>query len=173
MKNNIAFIDGQNLYFSGKTAGLDIDLSRFRVYLREKYKVEYAYYYLGSILDEHLDLYNEIKKSGFILVFREHGQEMTSIKKGNVDTDIVFDMMKNFIKNKDFEKILLVSGDGDYFKTVRFLIEENRFLKILFPSKKSASSLYKMIDIKFRAYLEESGIKQKITKLNEKASLGN
>jgi hypothetical protein len=34
---NLAFIDGQNLYFSGKAAGLDLDLSRFRIYLKENF----------------------------------------------------------------------------------------------------------------------------------------
>jgi uncharacterized LabA/DUF88 family protein len=33
-------------------------------------------------------------------------------------------MMKNIIENKDFDKIVLVSGDGDYIKPVKYLIEK-------------------------------------------------
>lgn len=171
--NNIAFVDGQNLYLSGKAAGLDIDLKRLRVYLREKYKVETAYYFLGSIFDDNADLYEQIQKAGFILVFREYGKEMTSVKKGNVDTDLVFEVMKNFAKNKGLDKVLIISGDGDYFRMVKFLIEENKFLKILFPRRKSASSLYKQIHLSHKIYLEDTDIKKKISKQKEKASLGN
>lgn len=47
--DNIAYIDGQNLYMG--TTKRDpvwlVDLARFRTYLREKYHVKKAYYYLG------------------------------------------------------------------------------------------------------------------------------
>jgi uncharacterized LabA/DUF88 family protein len=75
-------------------------------------------------------------------------------KKGNVDTDIVFEVMKNLIDNKDFNKIVLVSGDGDYKKLVDYLIGKNKFKKILFPNKKFASSLYKGLGSEFFDYLE-------------------
>ena len=41
-----------------------------------------------------------------------------------------------------FEKILLVSWDWDFKILVDYLIKKQRFLKILFPNKKYASSLY-------------------------------
>ena len=68
---------------------------------------------------------------------------MMGKKKGNVDSDIIFHTMKKLYKKEDFTKIVLVSGDGDYKLLVDFLIEENRFEKILFPDRKRASSLYK------------------------------
>jgi uncharacterized LabA/DUF88 family protein len=85
-------------------------------------------------------------------------------KKGNVDSDIVFSVMKKLYRNEIEGKIVLVSGDGDYKKLVDFLIEENRFGKILFPDQKRASSLYKSIDIKYRADLCQEGIRNKIEK---------
>ena len=72
-----------------------------------------------------------------------------------------------------FNKIVLVSGDGDYKMLVDFLIEENRFEKILFPDQKIASSLYKKIDLKYRADLNTEPIRRKIGKQKEKGSLGN
>ncbi|MCK5539249.1 MAG: hypothetical protein KAI79_20670, partial [Bacteroidales bacterium] len=56
-------------------------------------------------------------------------------------------------KKELFDKIVLVSGDGDYKMLVDFLIEEGRFKKILFPNKKFASSLYKKITRKYFDYL--------------------
>ena len=61
--------------------------------------------------------------------------------------------MKKLYKQEVTDKIILVSGDGDYSMLVDFLIEENKFLKILFPSKKYASSLYKKITRHYFDYL--------------------
>lgn len=45
---NQAFIDGQNLHMNTKAYGWGVDLARFRVYLREKYQVDVAYYFLDT-----------------------------------------------------------------------------------------------------------------------------
>ena len=39
-ENNLAFIDGQNLHLGTKEEGWKVDLIKFRIYLKEKYKVE-------------------------------------------------------------------------------------------------------------------------------------
>jgi uncharacterized LabA/DUF88 family protein len=115
------------------------------VYLKDKYRIAEAYYFLGYVSEVEQDLYNNLQKSGFIVLFKGHNPALKGTKKGNVDTDIVFEIMKNLLDNKDFNKIVLVSGDGDYKKVVDYLIKKNRFLKILFPNKKFASSLYKKL----------------------------
>lgn len=148
-----------------------IDLARFRVYLEQKYKIDKAYYFLGYVQDTNQDLYEEIQNAGFVLVFREHNPAMIGKKKGNVDSDIIFNIMKKMYKHEDFNKIVLVSGDGDYKSLVDFLIEEKRFAKILFPNRKFASSLYKQLGSEYFDYLEN--IKDKIGLKKEKGSLGS
>ena len=173
---NIAYIDGQNLYMG--TAKSEprwkISLTRFRSYLERKYKVSKAYYYLGFVQEgekiEHL--YEEIQSAGFILVFRQHNITMQAKKKGNVDSDIIFSVMRRLYKKEDFDKIVLVSGDGDYKMLVDFLIEEKRLEKVLFPNKKFASSLYKEIGGEYFDYLENPGIRGKIEH-KEKGPLGS
>jgi uncharacterized LabA/DUF88 family protein len=172
-ENNIAFVDGQNLYL-GTTKSEKrwaVDLNRFRVYLDKKYAVKEAYYFLGCINEELQDLYDEIQKAGFILKFREHNTVMLGKKKGNVDSDIIFFVMKKLYKKENFNKVVLVSGDGDYKALVDFLIEENKFKKILFPNKKFASSLYKKLGTEFYDWLEDQGIKHKIIKQKRKGLL--
>ena len=88
---------------------------------------------------------------------------MLGKKKGNVDTDIVFQIMKKKYKKEDFNKIVPVSGDGDYKILVDFLIEEKRFKKILFPNAKFASSLYKKIGSEFCDRLDSPGVRAKIS----------
>jgi len=154
-ENNYAFIDGQNLHMGTKSEkdGWLIDFVKFRRYLQKKYNVSRAYYFLGFVIDGKGDLYDKIQEAGFILKFREHNSAMIGKKKGNVDADIIFEVMKKIYKQESFDKVVLVSGDGDYKMLVDFLIEENKFAKILFPNKQFASSLYKKITRKYFDYL--------------------
>jgi len=176
--NNLAYIDGQNL-FLGTTKRVHlpwaVDLKRFRIYLERKYDVEKAYYYLGFVQDGEVfeSLYEKIQNAGFILVFREHNSAMLGKKKGNVDSDIIFSIMKRLYRREPFDKIVLVSGDGDYKMMVEFLIEENRFEKILFPDQKRASSLYKTIGAQYFSDLSNVDIRRKVEVEKEKGSLGN
>ncbi len=163
---NIAFIDGQNLYMAttNNSSPWSVDLARFRVYLLQKYHVRNAYYHLGYVNEKNQNLYEEIQEAGFILVFKQHSSVMAGLKKGNVDSDIIFSVMKRLYKKDNFEKVVLVSGDGDYKMLVDFLLEENRFEKILLPSRKNRSSLYKSLSNNFFAYLDDHDIRSKIDK---------
>ena len=127
-ENNLAFVDGQNLYMGTRSdkPKWSVDLARFRLYLKKKYND-----YIGLKAD--------------VLNFATKSKIWAKVGKGNVDTDIVFNIMKRLYKKERFDNVILVSGDGDYSKLVDFLIEENKFKKILFPNKKFASSLYKKI----------------------------
>jgi uncharacterized LabA/DUF88 family protein len=164
--NNYAYIDGQNLHMgtSKSVPSWAVDLKRLRVYLSEKYSVSKAFYYLGYIQVGVVaeKLYEEIQSAGFVLVFRQHNSAMLGKKKGNVDSDIIFNVMKRIQLAENFDKVVLVSGDGDYKMLVDFLIEIGRFKKILFPNKKFSSSLYKEISSEFFASLDQVGVKQKI-----------
>ena len=160
--NNQAFVDGQNLYMNTNEHGWKVDLKRFRVYLKEQYNVEKAYYFLGAVDEENQDIYELIQEAGFILVFREHSQSMIGKKKGNVDTDIVFSIMAKIADKEKFDQVVLVSGDGDYFKMVRYLVEKERFCKLLSPNRHSTSSLYRVFTPKYVDFLDNSGVKNKI-----------
>jgi len=161
----IAYIDGQNIHLA-TTRHPDspwrVDLARFRVYLREKYLVEEAYYWLGYVEDGNDALYDEIQKAGFILKFRRHNSTMQSSKKGNVDTEIVFEMMLRLYRKEEFDGYVLVSGDGDYLRLVEFLIEEKKLTKLLFPNRERASSLYRIIDYVYHDDLSSSALRAKI-----------
>jgi uncharacterized LabA/DUF88 family protein len=154
-EENIAFIDGQNLY-KGTTETSPkwtVDLFKFRDYLAKKYHIKRAYYFLGFLNEDNQVLYDKIQEAGFIIRFREHSSSMIGKKKGNVDSDIIFDIMMKIYKKEPFDKIVLVSGDGDYRMLVDFLIKEDRFKKILFPNKDFASSLYNKITRVYFDYL--------------------
>lgn len=163
--NNYAFIDGQNLYMGTAKRAVDpwkINLRRFRVYLEQKYHVTKAFYFLGYLDESNQSLYENIQSAGFILVFREHTSLMLGKKKGNVDSDIILHIMKKLYYKEPFNKIVLVSGDGDYKQLVDFLITESKLEKILFPDRKRASSLYNKIGAPSFAALDDADVKRKI-----------
>jgi uncharacterized LabA/DUF88 family protein len=161
--SNIAFIDGQNLHLG--TYGVDgsgwkVDLNKFRIFLKEKYRVSEAYYFLGYVSEKEQDLYTSIQKAGFILEFREHSASLKGKKKGNVDCDIVFAAMKQLVDGLDeFEKMILVSGDGDYKKLVDYFVKKDKFAKILFPNTQFRSSLYNSLGGERFDYLDRADIK--------------
>lgn len=159
--SNFAFIDGQNLHLGTLEKNWKVDYSKFRTYLKDKYHITKAYYFLGFVTEANQDLYTALQEAGFIVVFREHSAQMTGNKKGNVDTDIVFEVMRSISEEK-FDLIVLVSGDGDYKKLIDYLIKQQRLLKILFPNQKYASSLYKQLGSEYFDYLDKSPIKKKI-----------
>ena len=160
---NVAYIDNQNLYMATHRSSdpWDVDMRRFRVYLREKYDVGKAYLFMGAFDFKLQDMYIAFQEYGYILVFREHGSEMKGKKKGNVDVDIVFTMMRDLFTDAQLGKAVLVSGDGDYFRTVEYFIMMGKFEKIMLPSHKNASSLYKKLTDGFRVYLDGSDARRK------------
>jgi uncharacterized LabA/DUF88 family protein len=161
-KKNYAFIDGQNLYLGVRQDGWSIDFRKFRTYLRDKYDVDKAYYFLGYISPEMIKINRKLKEAGFILSFREHSRLLKSNKKGNVDCDIVFSIMEKIADGEEFGQVVLVSGDGDYIKLVDYLLRKDKFKKVLFPNKKYSSSLYNKYGSEYFDYLSSPSIKSRV-----------
>ena len=71
--------------------------------------------------------------------------------------------MAKIADQENFDQVVLVSGDGDYFKMVRYLVNKNRFRKLLSPNRHSTSSLYRVYTPKYVDFLDNEGIKRKIS----------
>ena len=139
--NNYAFIDAQNLHMSIEELGWNIDYKRFRVYLKEHYHVHKAYMFMGFKPTEQ-QLYNFLQECGFILVFKPILELKNGKIKGNCDAELVLQVM---IDHADYEKALIVTGDGDFHCLIKYLSEKNKLLTVLAPSFKNCSSLIKKI----------------------------
>ncbi len=146
---NYAFIDLQNLYFGVKEAGWKMDYKRFRVYLREKYGVAKAYVFTGFMPTNH-KLYSFLRAVGFTLVFKPILELKDGSIKGNCDAELVLHAM---IEHENYDKAILVTGDGDFHCLVEYLQLKNKFGKLLAPSKKYCSFLLKKLTKKKIVYL--------------------
>lgn len=138
---NYAFIDSQNLNLGIKSLGWKLDFTRFRVYLKEKYKVEIAYLFIGYI-PENQDLYDSLQKAGYVLKFKPVLPHKDGSHKGNVDADLVLQIMIDFYENH-FDKAVIVTSDGDFYCLVKFLYQKNRLELVMSPYRQTCSTLLK------------------------------
>ncbi len=111
-----AFIDSQNLnlgtskdiYKKGKLVykGWKIDFRKFFIYLKDKYRIDKAFLFIGYI-----------------------------------------------IEYQNYDKAVVVSGDGDFYCLYEYLQKKNKLKSIIIPNMKSASSLLKKFE-KYKLLLE-------------------
>jgi len=138
---NYAFIDSQNLNLGVQTLGWKLDYKRFRIYLKEKYGVKKAYLFLG-FLPKNKKLYQSLKNNGYALIFKPIINGDNKNIKGNVDAELV--LQAAAIDFKNYQRALVVSGDGDFYCLIKFLLKEKKFLKLLAPNSLRCSSLLKV-----------------------------
>ncbi len=137
-----AFIDSQNLNIGTRSSGWKLDYKKFRTYIRNKYQVDKAYLFIGYV-KENSDLYAFLQEAGFILVFKpvleieKHGKVTY---KGNVDAELVLHAMIHY---DNYDKAIVVSGDGDFFCLVDYLAKDDKLKKIIVPNQKYSSLLRK------------------------------
>ena len=141
MKNNYAFIDGQNLYLAIRDLDWKIDYKKFRVYLKEKYGVATAYMFMG-FMPSNQELYKFLQSVGFIVIFKPILENEDHKVKGNVDAELVLQAM---IDINAYNKAIIVTGDGDFYCLVKHLDLNNKFEKVLAPSPKNCSSLLRKV----------------------------
>src|SRR3989339_1692910 len=115
--NNYAFIDSQNLNLGVQSLGWKLNYKRFRIYLTEKYGVSVAYLFIGY-LPENQDLYSSLQAAGYRLIFKPTLPDKDGEVKGNVDADLVLQVMLDYNK---FDKAIIVSSDGDFYSLVKYL----------------------------------------------------
>ena len=137
-----AFIDSQNLNLGVKSQGWKLDFAKFRVFLREKYHVGKTFLFIGYIPENQL-LYTQLQKFGYILVFKPvlEIKNRKKVKiKGNVDAELVLHTM---IELNNYQKAIIVSGDGDFHCLVEYLVKKNKLFKLIVPNRKYSSLLRK------------------------------
>lgn len=144
--NNYAFIDSQNLNLGILDQGWKLDFARFRVYLKDKYKVDKAFLFIGYVAGNEAR-YSSLQNAGFHLIFKptlEYKKDKRLVIKGNVDAELVLHAM---IEYSNYNKAVIVSGDGDFHCLIEYLSDKNKLLKLLVPNKyKYSALLRKFID---------------------------
>jgi len=136
------FIDSQNVNLAIQSCGWKLDFKRFYIYLKDKYKVQKAFLFIGYIAGNE-SLYTFLQKAGYILIFKptlEYKKDSETHIKGNVDAELVLHTM---IEYPNYDKAIIVSGDGDFHCLVEYLEQQNKLSHILVPNKNYSGLLRK------------------------------
>lgn len=146
-ENNFAFIDSNNLY-QGLTkdvfrdgqkiySGWKLDYKKFRVYLKDKYKVQKVFLFIGYIPGNQ-SMYTKLQEYGYICVFKPTLELKDGRVKGNVDAELVLHAM---IEYENYDKAVLVSGDGDFYCLAEYFLKSGKLKIVLAPNKYNYSCL--------------------------------
>jgi uncharacterized LabA/DUF88 family protein len=137
----IVYIDAANLHKESKSLGFKINYKNFIVWLRQKYKADKIYLFIGFI-PKYKSLYKNLEGFGYILIFKETFEGVNGNVKGNCDAELVLKVCNDFYE-KDINYFILVTGDGDFKCLVDFLIENNSRVLLIAPNYKKFSALLK------------------------------
>lgn len=159
MPRHFAFIDSQNLNLAIKDQGWKLNFTRFRQYLADKYNVEKAFLFIGFV-EGNEDLYSSLDKAGYTLIYKptlEFKREGERVTKGNVDAELVLHAMIEF---PNYDKAIIVSGDGDFHCLLEYLEQHGKLLHVLIPNPTKYSALLRKFHTYF-AYI--SSLKKKLS----------
>jgi uncharacterized LabA/DUF88 family protein len=135
---NYAFIDSQNLNLGIKELGWNLDFRKFRVYLIEKFGAMKTYLFIGYVPENKL-IYSNLRKAGYSIIFKPIVFVGRGIKiKGNVDAELVLQAMIDY---NNYDKAIIVSGDGDFGCLARYLLAQNKLQTVICPSREKSSVL--------------------------------
>ena len=153
--NTYAFIDSQNLNLGTQRMGWKVDWRKFRQYLADEHGVTKAYMFIGY-MSENEALYEYMYELGFLVVLKptvdmnvpkevatkaennkNDDKEKPAIK-GNVDAELVLYAMKEI---PNYEKAIIVSGDGDFFGLIEYLDEQGKLANLMTPNWQYSSLL--------------------------------
>ena len=157
--NNFAFIDGANLHFTYENLqdGWEIDYSKLILFLKAKYDVTIAYYFLGKI-DENSNLYKELDSYGYYLklktpttytseeeycpyCFKSIAPELTKYKS-DCDSFMTLEIISNMSL---YDKAVIITSDGDFDELVKELIRKDKLRLLFAPCKDGCSGLLKSV----------------------------
>ncbi len=136
--NNYAFIDSQNVNLGVRAQGWELDFGLFRQHLAEAYGVTKAYLFIGY-MPTNQKLYQNLEQAGFTLMYKPTLQMADNTVKGNVDAELVLYAVSQM---PNYDRAVLVSGDGDFYSLADYLLQHNKLEIILVPNKNRYSQLY-------------------------------
>jgi uncharacterized LabA/DUF88 family protein len=151
-----AFIDSQNLNLGVQKVGWKMDWRKFLHYLQTEHNVKKAFLFIGY-LPEYEAMYEQLHDLGYYIVLKPtvgltplpdkdgkptdkpaDAEERKPIVKGNIDAELVLYAMKEL---SNYQKAIIVSGDGDFLCLVEYLADRKRLLHLMAPNWRYSSLL--------------------------------
>jgi len=106
-----------------------------------------------KLLDRHLKrvrFYIKIEKFGYKLVLKPvktfYDTDGLPMRKANCDVDMAFYLMRD---HNEFERAMILSGDGDFLPVLKFLRENKKEILILARGQRTAREMKRFAGDKF------------------------
>ena len=115
-------------------------------YLKEKYKGDVILYFTARF-PEHKALYIQLTSQDVLILFKQ-GYRVNNRLKANCDVEIAHRITYD-IENNNVNKIILVSGDGDFVSLLDYAREKIESVRCFCVHPRNTSTM-----IKERLYLE-------------------
>ena len=139
-KKNFAFIDATNIIYGASDSGWRMDFKKLYRYLKDRFNVSRILYFAGRDKDnlKQLKFYKKLESFGYELylvpvkVFRD------GRKKADVDSRMTFEMM---LHKDQYRKTIVMTGDGDFFWILEYLIKIGKIVKLIAHQKSTAKEL--------------------------------
>lgn len=161
-KTVYAFIDSQNLNLGVQSQGWKLDWSKFRQYLRNKYNVINAYLFIGYKPGNEA-LYTSLQEMGYLVILKPTMELPGGTVKGNVDAELV---LHTIIQFTNYDKAIVVSGDGDFHCLVEYLANEDKLFHLMAPNKHYSRLLREFNNYVLRIDLLRSSLEMKKAKIS-------
>lgn len=169
-ENNYAFIDAQNVHLGILEFDWKIDWKRFRIWLKNKFSIEKALIFIGYHKGNE-NLYSSLQHAGFVCIFKPTLEYKDGTKKGNCDAELV--LHSSAIEFENYDKAVIVSGDGDFSCLIEFLQQRNKLKMLVVPNEKKYSALLKRFNTpekKFILFLNRERPKIEYNTINKKGA---
>ena len=132
--NNYAFIDGSNLHLTFeyfyKSGGWRIDYRKLRRFLRKRFNITVAYYFVGYRL-KNSDIYKNLEEYGYIPM-HEVANDMDAYLINQAQWDI-----------SKYDGAIIISSDQHFAELVEYLDSKDKLKLVLAPCNKGCSGKLK------------------------------
>lgn len=142
------FIDATNIIYGTSYYGWKMDFKKLYKYLITRYKAKVIYYYAGvdNSNIKQLHFYEKLTDFGYKLRLVPVKKFSDGHKKADVDSRMTFEMMK---MDKKFDKAVIMTGDGDYYWVLEYLLKNKKMVKLISHNKNTAQELKKLFGNNF------------------------
>lgn len=163
------FIDVANIIYGAKKTGKwKVSYLKLINYLKTRYDAHRIFFFAG-VKSIEKNNFNKLANYGYVLRLKElkiykRKPSIRKIKcpnckrdfvkkfyrhpelKANCDVDLTFEAMRH---SSDYSRMILLSGDGDFYPLVKFLLEKGRELRVIAESRSTSITIKNLIGQNF------------------------
>lgn len=153
------------MYHAAKKLGFKVDFLRLKNYFASsEAELFRAFYYAAfdSTQAFIMRILDWLRHNGFIVVTKEVKKFPGSFMKGNLDVELVIDMMTTA---DSYDTAILFSGDGDFTRCVLELQKRGKKIQVVSTEKTSPSLLAQELKQQADTFIELADIIPQIKQL--------